>query len=66
MVSSELEESLTVYAIQWCILPKGPYTQYLGTWDFGTSHFRCCSKGFGEVFENGVLGPLRVLYAPEN
>ena len=31
-----------------------PFTQYLGTWDFGTSN---CSAGFGEVYSFWLLGP---------
>ena len=35
--------------------PKGPSTQYLGTWDLGNGNF---STGFGEVYDYWVLGPL--------
>ena len=36
-------------------LPKGPSTQYLGTWGLGNSNY---STGFGEVYDYEVLGPL--------
>ena len=35
--------------------PKGPCTQYLGTWDFGNSTY---STDLGQVFDYWVLGPL--------
>ena len=35
--------------------PKGPCTQYLGTWDLGNGN---SSTGFGYVYDYWVLGPL--------
>ena len=43
---------MTVYSPPY---PKGPSTQYLGTWGLGNSNF---STGFGEVYDYEVLGPL--------
>ena len=35
--------------------PKGPCTQYLGTWDLGDSS---CRTGLGQVYDYWVRGPL--------
>ena len=48
-----LQDSLPRASDQVPCYPKGPSTQYLGTWDLGNSNY---STGFGEVYDCQVLG----------